>query len=170
MHHSHTKRLPPNLGPFVVVPLDGDFAWEVLKKWASSALRKMTSFFPGAQTSDPCRGFEPSPQRLRSAPFLAMPLDGDFAWEVLEKWAYAQKLIYIGSATPSFSLSATCSFSALYYIPFFRTPPTPNAHFCSNLPPDIKKAWEVSKKGPREVPPPTSGPKRAQMSPGATIF
>ena len=24
---------------FVVVPLDGDFAWEVLNKWASSALR-----------------------------------------------------------------------------------------------------------------------------------
>ena len=61
MHHSHTKRLATNLGPFVVVPLDGDFAWEVLKKLASSALRKMTSFFPGAQTSDPCRGFEPFP-------------------------------------------------------------------------------------------------------------
>ena len=58
-----------------------------------------------------------------------------------------------------FTLSATCSFTALYYIFVFRTPRAPNAHFCSKLPPDIKKAWEVSKKPPREVPPPRAAQK-----------
>ncbi len=87
VHHSLTKRSPRNLRVLLSCPLDGDFAWEVLEKWASSALRNMTSILPGAQTSDPCRGFGPSPQRPHSAPSLAMPLAGDFAWEVLEKWA-----------------------------------------------------------------------------------
>ena len=39
----------------------GDFAWEVFAKWVSSALRNVNSFFRKAQTSDPCRGFGPSP-------------------------------------------------------------------------------------------------------------
>ena len=42
---------------FVVVPLDGDFAWEVLNKWASAALRDVTSFLRGAETSNHCRRF-----------------------------------------------------------------------------------------------------------------
>ena len=38
----------------------GGFAWEVLKKLASSALRNVISFFRRARTSEPSRGMGPS--------------------------------------------------------------------------------------------------------------
>ena len=51
------KTITAQTGSFLLCHLDGDSAWEVLKKWASSALRNMSSFLRGAETSDPCRGF-----------------------------------------------------------------------------------------------------------------
>ena len=54
------------LGELCPMPQEGDFAWDVLEKWVSSALRNMSCFRP------------------HSAPSLPMPLDGDFAWDVLE--------------------------------------------------------------------------------------
>ena len=65
VHHSFTKRSPPNRGPFVVVP----FSATPVDDSPFSPLPTFSSFLGGAQTSDPCRGFGSSPPSRTSAFF-----------------------------------------------------------------------------------------------------
>ena len=153
MHHSHAKRWALNLGLLLSCPLDGDFAWEVLEKWASSALRNMTSFLPGAQNERP-------PSRIRALP--PTPALRTFSYYA-PGWRFrvgcprkmglrAETHLYCKrNAFSHFRPRAHLAHSTIYL--FFAHLPHQMHIFAPTYPPTSKRHGRCRKKAPGKYPP-----------------